>query len=99
MNLSKDELEKIKSTMEKWILTVDVAFLSDEIQDYLKMNDLMTPARIIANLTVYNEYRRGLGSYPEMELSPFQIGKTIDAAIEYIKEHEALNKAETDDGR
>jgi hypothetical protein len=54
------------------------------------MNDLLTPAKIVKNLIAYNEYRRGSGTYQEMELSPHQIGKTIDAAIRYINEHEGL---------
>ena len=35
MNLSNEELEKIKTTMEERTLPVDVVFVSDEVQDYL----------------------------------------------------------------
>ena len=98
MNLRNEELEKIKATMVERTLPVDVAFVSDEVRGFLNMNQPMAPEKIIKNLTRFNDYRRGMICFDDTP-TPVEIGITIERAIDYIREHEALDKAEKDDGK
>jgi hypothetical protein len=63
------------------------------------MNAPMTPDRIIENLTQLNEYRRGSRGIDYLKPSCGEIGITIECAIAYIREHESLKKADSDDGK
>jgi hypothetical protein len=62
------------------------------------MNTPMTPEKIIVNLTRLNEYRRGARDFEDSP-KPGDVGITIECAIAYIREHEALDKADKDDGK
>jgi hypothetical protein len=49
----------------------------------------MTPDKIIQNLTLLNEYRRGIRDFDSTP-SPGEVGITIECAIAYIQNNEAL---------
>lgn len=56
----------------------------------MKKDKTMPPNKIMTNLSRYNQYRRGhIKTMDALGLEAKEIGETIDAAIDYIRQTES----------